>query len=357
VVPSSPVTPAATASHPVLTDASRVGIVLPDTADARWARVAEQFGAAMPGATIRSSEGSPATEHDNVAALVAQGIAVLIIAPCDPAAAAAEADLAHAAGVTVIAYGRPITGTPNVNYVVRFDPAAVGTAQAQYLVNRAQGSGNHLYLYTGAAGDADTAASLAGAWSVLQPLLADGTFTIENSSQAQALVDEPVLSAGQASAIIGQTTVGTGDQAAEQIAQVDLAQARPGATGAVFLLAPDDAAAHAIGEVFRANPSVTGIVSTGAGFTQTGLQDIMDGKQSMTVWLPDQALVDDCVQLVAAAQTGGPRPDIIVTTVDNGAAAIPATRAPLTIVVQANAAAVIADSGLYAVAGGKVVAR
>lgn len=66
--------------------------------------------------------------------------------------------------------------------------------QGQYLVDNAPaGSGIPLYLYAGAATDNNAFIFFEGAWSVLQPKIADGTFVIENSSEAEALQNKAEL--------------------------------------------------------------------------------------------------------------------------------------------------------------------
>ncbi len=98
--------------------------------------------------------------------------------------AAAAVEEAKKAGVRVISYDRLITNTRAVDYFVTFDSKAVGALQAQYLVDHAKGKGNPLYLYAGALTDPNAFIFFQGAWEVLQPKIADGTFVIKNSSQA-----------------------------------------------------------------------------------------------------------------------------------------------------------------------------
>lgn len=112
---------------------------------------------------------------------------MLIICPQDGDAAAAAVEAAKKAGVKVISYDRLITNTDAVDYYVTFDSVAVGKAQAQYLVDHAAGSSQPLYLYAGAASDNNAFLFFQGAWEVLQPKVADGTFKIANSSEAVAL--------------------------------------------------------------------------------------------------------------------------------------------------------------------------
>ena len=67
------------------------------------------------------------------------------------------------------------------SYYVTFDSIAVGAQQAQFLVDNAEGTDNPLYLYAGAATDNNAFIFFEGAWQVLQPKIADGTFRIVNS--------------------------------------------------------------------------------------------------------------------------------------------------------------------------------
>ncbi|MFN8454668.1 MAG: substrate-binding domain-containing protein [Anaerolineae bacterium] len=125
-----------------------------------------------------------------MSALICHGVKVIIICPQDGTAAAAAADAARKAGVKVVSYDRLIRDTDAVDYYVTFDNIAVGAQQAQYLVDKANGQGNPLYLYAGAASDNNAFVFFEGAWGVLQPKIADGTFVIENSSEAVALREQ-----------------------------------------------------------------------------------------------------------------------------------------------------------------------
>ena len=189
----------------------QVGIVLPTKDEPRWLQDQAQFESILSDAgftnQVMFSQGSSATEKTNVETLISKGISVLIICAQDGAAAAAAVEAAKAAGVTVIAYDRLITGTDAVDYYVTFDSFAVGAAQGQYLVDNAPaGSGIPLYLYAGAATDNNAFIFFEGAWSVLQPKIADGTFVIENSSEAEALQNKAELTRDEVGKIVGQVT-------------------------------------------------------------------------------------------------------------------------------------------------------
>jgi putative multiple sugar transport system substrate-binding protein len=187
-----------------------VGIVLPTKDEPRWLQDQKSFEDAI-GKTdytveVLFSQGNSATEKTNVETLISKGIKVLIICAQDAAAAAAAVDEANEAGVTVISYDRLITETDKLNYYVTFDSVSVGEAMGQYLADNATGTGNPLYLYAGAATDNNAFLFFEGAWNILQPKIADGTFVIKNSAEAVAVQDKATLTRDEMSKIIGQVT-------------------------------------------------------------------------------------------------------------------------------------------------------
>ncbi|MGB2911152.1 MAG: substrate-binding domain-containing protein, partial [Anaerolineales bacterium] len=145
------------AEEPVEVKAGSVGIVLPTKDEPRWiqdeARFQEAFDAAGYEVEILFSQGDSAKERANVEDLITKGVEVIILTPHDGTAAAAAAEAARDAGVKVVSYDRLILDTEAVDYYVTFDSIAVGEAQGQYLVDKASGTGNPLYLYAGAATD------------------------------------------------------------------------------------------------------------------------------------------------------------------------------------------------------------
>ncbi|MFW6068874.1 MAG: sugar-binding protein, partial [Chloroflexota bacterium] len=264
-----------------------VGVVLPTRDEPRWiqdeARFQEAFDAAGVEVEILFSEGDSSRELANVQDLITRGVEVIIITPHDATAAAAAAEAAADAGVRVISYDRLIRETDAVDYYVTFDSVAVGEAQAQYLVDQAEGTDNPLYLYAGDAGDNNAFLFFEGAWNVLQPAIADGTFYIANSSEAEALQDEAELTREQMADIIGQVTTEWDFDTARNLSEANLTAAGAEDKGDVFILAPNDGTARAIADTFAADADVSSYVITGQDAEVASVQYIIDGQQSMTV--------------------------------------------------------------------------
>ena len=97
-----------------------VGIVLPTKDEPRWIQDEKQFTKLLSmkniGMQVLFSQGDSNKEKQNVEALLNKGIKVLVICAQDGASAAAAAEAAKDAGVTVICYDRLITDTDAIDY-------------------------------------------------------------------------------------------------------------------------------------------------------------------------------------------------------------------------------------------------
>lgn len=326
-----------------------VGIVLPTKDEPRWVQDETRFKDALKAAgydvEILFSQGSSAKEKENVEALITKGIKVLIICPQDGDAAAAAVEEARKAGVKVISYDRLITSTDAVDYYVTFDSVAVGAKQGQYLVDHASGKGLPLYLYAGAASDNNAFLFFEGAWSVLQPKIADGTFVIKNSSEAVALQDKATLTRDEMSKIIGQITTNWDFNTAKNLAESNLTVATAADKGEVFILAPNDGTARAIADAFAADKDVTKYWVTGQDAEKASVQYIIDGKQSMTVFKDVRTLVKDAITMAVSLLKG----ETVATTgsYDNKKIQVPAKQSEVIAVDASNVKSALIDSGYY----------
>ncbi len=330
-------------------DKLAVGIVLPTKDEPRWIQDEQRFTSALNEAgysvEILFSQGDPAREKANVEALIAKGVQVIILCPHDGSAAGAAAEAAEEAGVSVISYDRLIRDTAAVDYYVTFDSVAVGEAFGQYLVDNASGQGNNLYLYAGAASDNNAFLFFQGAWNVLQPKIADGTFVVQNSSEAIALKGKRDLTRAELGRIIGQVTTNWAFNDAKNLAEANLTAAPAAAKGEVFIAAPNDGTARAIADAFAADPDVTSFYITGQDAEKASIQYIIDGKQSMTVFKDVRMLVNDAISAAVALLEGG-TPNA-TGAYNNGAKDVPAIQSEVITVDRDNVKSVLIDSGYY----------
>lgn len=326
-----------------------VGIVLPTKDEPRWVQDETRFREALEKAgykvEILFSQGSSAKEKENVEALITKGVKVIILTPQDGAAAAASADAARAAGVKIVSYDRLITNSSAVDYYVTFDSIAVGAAQAQYLVDNTSGKGHPLYLYAGAASDNNAFLFFEGAWNVLQPKIADGTFVIKNSSEAIAMSSKATLTRDEMAKVIGQITTNWDFNTAKTLAESNLTVSKAADKGNVFILAPNDGTARAIADAFSADKDVSSYLVTGQDAEKASVQYIIDGKQSMTVFKDVRTLVNDAIT-VAVSLLKGETP-ATTGSYNNGSIDVPSKQSAVITVDKANVTSALIDSGYY----------
>lgn len=326
-----------------------VGVVLPTKDEPRWLQDQASFEAAI-GKTnykveVLFSQGNPANERTNVETLIAKDIKVLIICAHDAAAAASSVQAAKDAGITVISYDRLITGTDALDYYVTFDSIAVGEAMGQYLVDNATGTGNPLYIYAGAATDNNAFLFFEGAWNVLQPKIADGTFVIKNSSAAVAVQDKTQLTRDEMSGIIGQVTTDWDFNVAKSKAESNLTSVTAADKGTCYILAPNDGTARSIADVFSADADVSSYFITGQDAEKASIQYILDGKQSMTVFKDTRTLATDAMNMAISVIEGNtPQTD---STYNNLNIDVPAKQTPIVVVTKENVQDVLITSGYY----------
>ncbi|MGZ8761140.1 MAG: substrate-binding domain-containing protein [Aeromicrobium sp.] len=256
------------------------------------------------------------------------------------------AEEAAAAGVKVINSGRMVLNTTAVGYYLDFDNLAVGAAQAQYLIDKAGATkGNDLYLYAGAASDANTFVILEGAWEMLEPRIADGTFVIRNSSVAVGLQANATLTVAQLAAIIDQVTTNWDPNTARTVAVSNLAVLQAADKGVAFVLAPNDSTARAIADAFAADTDVTTAYVTGQDAEKASVQAIIDGRQGMTVFKDSRVLANDAIAAAVAVMNGNT--PVATTTQDNGTIDVPSRLLPVVAVTRDNIQAALIDSGYF----------
>jgi putative multiple sugar transport system substrate-binding protein len=326
-----------------------VGIVLPTKDEPRWVQDETRFKDALKDTKytteILFSQGSSAKEKENVDSLIAKGIKVLIICPQDGDAAAAAVEAAKKAGIKVISYDRLITKTDAVDFYVTFDSVAVGKAQGQYLIDHAKGKGQPLYLYAGAASDNNAFLFFEGAWTVLQPKIADGTFKIANSSEAVAQQANAKLSRDQMSKIVGQVTTNWDANEAKNKAQTHLTAAAADLKGDVAILAPNDGTARSIADVFGSDKAVSSFVISGQDAEKASIQYVIDGKQSMTVFKDVRTLVKDAMAMAVSILDG--KSPQTTGSYNNGKVDVKAKQTDVIVVDKANVKKALIDSGYY----------
>jgi D-xylose transport system substrate-binding protein len=289
----------------------QIGVLLPETASsARWdgqdrPDLQHDIPATLPGATVdySNAQGSADQQNTNADAALTKGDCILIVAASDSVKNAAIVAKAKADNVPVIAYDRLIQSN-DLAYYVSFDGVAVGKLQGQYIADHYKdfvksGVGN-VSMINGSKTDNNAILFAQGAHDILDPLYASGV--LKNVyEQFTPNWDNPTAQTEMQAAL-------TANANKIQIAYV----ANDGMAGTVIAALKQQ---HLNGKV----------LVTGQDATVAGLQNILLGDQTMTVFKDISLEAQAAANIVAAISNGTSTSSLTngVTTKTSGGSDIP----------------------------------
>ena len=299
-------------------DSVKIGFSVGDFSSDRWSIEAEIFTKKVNsyGAKVLTNYayGDPEQQIKQSQQMIESGVEVLVIAPNDAEKCAKIVDMAHKSGVKVISYDRMIKNA-DVDYYLSFDNIKVGEQQAQYAVDH-HPEGNYVIL-GGPTSDNNSILFMKGQLNVLKPYVDKGAIkiilqkhlddwnSIDAFNEIQSLLDSGVKNI---SAIIASN---------DELA-----------SGAITALDMND----------------DSIIITGQDASIVGCQNIIDGKQSMTVYKPFPNLANTAADL-AIKLVKGEKPENITTTVNNGFKDVPSIILSSLVVDKNNLKKVVEESG------------
>jgi D-xylose transport system substrate-binding protein len=265
---SSATAPPTTAPSKVANASGKVGVILPDTTSStRYTLydaplLKQAFDAAGIQSDIQNSQGDTTKQSQIAQSMISEGVKVLLLDSIDQSSGAAVEQQATAAGIKVIDYDRVNLGG-QAAYYVSFDNLEVGKLQGQTLVDclNASNVSKPSVIEMDGGTDVDNNAVLfaQGYNSVLKPLNDQGKLSIKSE------------------------TVVKGWKTAN--AAPAFTQALSAAGGQVDgVVAANDDIANAVVGVLQQNGLAGHVAITGQDAQVEGLQNILKGVQSMTIF-------------------------------------------------------------------------
>jgi D-xylose transport system substrate-binding protein len=288
---SSASAPPSSAPSKVSNASGKVGVILPDTTSStRYTLydaplLKKAFDAAGISSDIQNAQGSTARQSSIAQSMIGEGVKVLLLDSIDQSSGAAVEQQAKAAGIKVIDYDRVNLGG-SAAYYVSFDNQEVGVLQGKTLVAclDQNGAKNPSIIEMDGGTDVDNNAVLfaKGYNSVLKPLESQGKLKIDSE------------------------TVVKGWKTAN--AAPAFTQALTAAGGNVQgVVAANDDIANAVIGVLQQNGLAGHVVITGQDAQVEGLQNILKGQQSMTIF-KDVSLEANAAATLAIALISGQDP-------------------------------------------------
>ena len=255
----------------------KIGISMPTQSLERWNRdgsyLEEQFKAAGFDVELTYSDNETDRQVNDIQNLISDGVNLLVVAAIDGEALNTVMDEAKDAGIPVISYDRLIKSDA-VSYYISFDNYTVGTLQGQYVIDTLDldNAGDKTYNIEFTAGDpADNNAGyfFNGAYDTLKPYLDAGTLNV----------------------VSGQTdfdSVATAQwdtQTALERMQNILASYYADGTQLDVALCSNDSTALGVTQAIESDyAGKNDVLITGQDGDEANLANIVDGKQSMTVY-------------------------------------------------------------------------
>mgnify|MGYP000622522092 FL=1 len=255
----------------------KIGISMPTQSLERWNRdgsyLEEQFKAAGYDVELTYSDNETDRQVNDIQNLISDGVDLLVVAAIDGEALNTVMDEAKDAGIPVISYDRLIKSDA-VSYYISFDNYTVGTLQGQYVIDTLDldNAGDKTYNIEFTAGDpADNNAGyfFNGAYDTLKPYLDAGTLNV----------------------VSGQTdfdSVATAQwdtQTALERMQNILASYYADGTQLDVALCSNDSTALGVTQAIESDYAGDNtVLITGQDGDEANLANIVDGKQSMTVY-------------------------------------------------------------------------
>ena len=314
---------------------TKVGVLLPESASsARWEAndhpdLVTAIKKYVPNAAepdVTNAQGSDTTQLSQAEADLAKGDCILIVAPHDSTAAATIVEKAYAQHVPVIAYDRLIQDKKTA-YYVSFDNVKVGQLQGQYIADNYQqyvtaNGNNNLVMINGASTDNNAVLFKQGAHSALDPLISSGKLTN----------------------VYEQFTPNWDNPTAEN--EMQAALTKTGGKLAVAYVANDGMAGTVIAALQQANLAGKVLV-TGQDATVAGIQNILLGNQSMTVYKAISKEANAAGQLAGALAQGNSTASLTngATTATQDGGALPSVLETPVAVDKTNIASTVLADG------------
>ncbi|WP_419959886.1 D-xylose ABC transporter substrate-binding protein [Psychrobacillus sp. BM2] len=258
----------------------RIGFSMDTLLEERWLKDRDLFKEAIEnlGAEVEivAANGDDALQISQAETLIQSGIDLLVIVPHNAAATAAIVHKAHLAGIQVIAYDRLVKNA-ELDMYVSFDNEQVGKMQAEAMTALVP-KGNYVFI-GGAITDNNA------------HLLKDGVFKVL----------QPYIERGDIHVVYDQWT----KDWTPANAQTNMEQAIRTTNGEIdAVIAANDATAGGAIQALEDHGLVSQIPVAGQDADLAGVQRIVAGTQTMTVYKPIHMLTQKVAEIAVAMAKG-----------------------------------------------------
>jgi putative multiple sugar transport system substrate-binding protein len=308
---------------------SVIGVALPQKTSENWVLAEGLFndGLKQAGFTpmVEFANGGVTEQQNQIQAMIEKGAKVIAVGAIDGSQLGTQLAAAKQAGITVIAYERLLTNTPDVDFYVTFDNFKIGQMQGQALLDGlAKRKGDktkwNIEIFAGSPDDNNATVFYKGAMDVLQPKIDDGTLTVLSKQTSFQQVNTQGWKAENA-----QKRMDTLLSGFYQKADLD------------GVLSPNDTLARAIMASTDAAGKPLPVV-TGQDSEVESVKSVVAGKQYSTIFKDTNVVVGKTIEFIKDLQQGKDLVPNDTKSYDNGVKVVPSYLNTPMLVTQENAA-------------------
>ncbi len=317
----------------------KVGVAMPTKDLQRWnqdgANMEEQLKAAGYEVDLQYASNDVQTQVSQIENMINGGCNVLVIASIDGESLGTVLETAKAANIPVIAYDRLIMGTDAVSYYATFDNYMVGTKQGQYIIdtldlNNAAGPFT-MEVTTGDPGDNNAKFFYNGAMDLLKPFIDEGKIVVKSGKYDFDSV----------------ATQSWATENAQSRAENILSSFYADGTDLDIWLCSNDSTALGVENALAANYKGKYPIITGQDCDVANVKNMIDGKQSMSIFKDTRTLAAQVVKMVGQILKGETVEVNDTETYDNGKGVVPSYLCEPVFADINNYKEILLDSGYY----------
>lgn len=318
---------------------TKVGVSMPTKDLQRWNQDGSNMQAELEAAgyevDLQYASNDVATQVSQIENMINGGCSVLVIASIDGESLTTVLEGAKSKNIPVIAYDRLIKNTDAISYYATFDNYKVGQTQGQYIVDaldldNAEGPFN-MEITGGSPDDNNATFFYNGAIDVLKPYMDAGKIVVPSGQIDFATVGTPAWATETAQARM------------ENILSSNYSDG----TTLHIALCSNDSTALGVENALAANYTGDYPVVTGQDCDIANVKNMIDGKQSMSVFKDTRTLASQVVKMVGQILKGETVEVNDTETYDNGTGVIPSYLCEPVFADANNYKELLIDSGYY----------
>jgi len=320
-------------------DGGMIGVAMPTKDLQRWnqdgTNMKDELEAAGYQVDLQFASNDIATQVSQVENMINNGCEVLVIASIDGDSLGTVLAQAKEKNIPVIAYDRLIMNSDAVSYYATFDNYLVGQKQGEYIRDELdldnQAGPFNMEIVTGDPGDNNVNFFYGGAMDVLRPYIDEGKLVVKSGQ----IEKDDVATANWAT------------ETAQARFENILSSFYADGTKLDVVLASNDSTALGVANALAANYTGDYPILTGQDCDVANVKNIIDGKQSMSIFKDTRALAAQVVIMVESIMKGEEAPTNDNETYDNGTGVIPSYLCEPVFADASNYKEILIDSGYY----------